>query len=1086
MKIKTKLGIGFGVQVVLAMALGISALFGLHAVERQFSFVVEHDAPVVANARHLSKLVVDMETGQRGFCLTHQEEFLAPYNTGSKDLYALIKEEMELVSDNPSQIAALTRIKSLVDQWREKAALPEIAMARKVATHHVDARHLQEVVGEGVGKGILDEMRNVMNSMEASFRIDGNVTGESLTTRVAKAMVDQETGQRGFLITGKDEFLEPFWEGQKQLTIAIAALRVIVGNAHDRNATANGLNDLENLAENWLRDAAKAEIALRRQVDAGRKTHKDIEDTLSQGKGKAILDEMREIMNRMENDFTKADNERARGLLLKAAKAMVDQETGQRGFIITGDEEFLEPFITGVAEFKNAVTDLRKLNSNAYDITTMERRIDSLESLAADWLKNAAAPEIDARREMNEHPESHKDVAALLEAGTGKMLMDEIRREFTKFIDTETNLTAQRYSSATLTFTRTLIIASILLLSAICAGVAVAILVGSAVTRPIANLAKSADAVGGGDLDQRIDVETADELGGLAQSFNRMMNHVQKAEEDIRLSEAKFRTLYDSTDDAVMLFDEHGFIDCNYAALRVFECKGKTTFCSNGRGDLSPANQPCGNDSTTLINQRMADAIEMGSTLFEWEHKRLDSDENFPAEVMLSAVELDGRPVFQAVVRDITKRKQAEQELLEYASVMESNNAVLEEFSESAEAASRSKSEFLANMSHEIRTPMTAILGFSDVLLGNLNKEENISATNTIKRNGEYLLELINDILDLSKIEAGKLEVERIACSPDKVVGDVASLMRVRADAKGLPLEIEYVGGIPETIQCDPTRLRQILINLAGNAIKFTERGRVRLVSRLVQSTSRPTCMQFDVVDTGIGMTQEQSSKLFQPFMQADASTTRKFGGTGLGLSISKRLAEALGGDITISSSPGEGSTFSVTVETGSLDGVTIRENVTETMAESKHEAKVADAPASKLDCRLLLAEDGPDNQRLISFVLKKAGAEVTLAENGLIAHDKALEAREAGESFDVILMDMQMPIMDGYQATQKLREANYTGPIVALTANVMSGDHEKCLQAGCDGYATKPIDRAKLFATIAEFLAPDTSATEVSAGNHA
>ena len=348
------------------------------------------------------------------------------------------------------------------------------------------------------------------------------------------------------------------------------------------------------------------------------------------------------------------------------------------------------------------------------------------------------------------------------------------------------------------------------------------------------------------------------------------------------------------------------------------------------------------------------------------------------------------------------------------------------------------------------------------------------------------MLELINDILDLSKIEAGKLDVECIDCSPEQVVNDVAALMRVRAEAKGIPLEVEYVGGIPETIQCDPTRLRQILINLAGNAIKFTESGRVRLVSRLVQNTKRPTCMQFDVVDTGIGMTPEQSSKLFQPFMQADASTTRKFGGTGLGLSISKRLAEALGGDITISSSPGEGSTFSVTVETGTLDGVTIREDLTETMSETEQKPKVAQTPAGKLDCRLLLAEDGPDNQRLISFVLKKAGAEVTLAENGLIAHDRALEAREAGEPFDVVLMDMQMPIMDGYEATRKLREANYTGPIVALTANVMSGDHEKCLEAGCDGYATKPIDRAKLFATIAEFLPPDTSATEVSASNHA
>ena len=427
---------------------------------------------------------------------------------------------------------------------------------------------------------------------------------------------------------------------------------------------------------------------------------------------------------------------------------------------------------------------------------------------------------------------------------------------------------------------------------------------------------------------------------------------------------------------------------------------------------------------------------------------------------------------------------QSKEQLEQYAAALELSNQALEEFNQIAESATQAKSEFLANMSHEIRTPMTAILGFSDVLLGDLDKEENVSAATTIKRNGEYLLELINDILDLSKIEAGKLEVERIICSPGKVVGEVASLMRVRAEAKGLPLEIEYVGGIPETIMCDPTRLRQILINLVGNAIKFTESGSVRLVSRLVQGNARPPSMQFDIIDTGMGMTQEQASKLFQPFMQADASTTRKFGGTGLGLTISKRLAEMLGGDITISSTAGKGSTFSVTVETGPLDGVTILENVTEAVAESRQKVQVAAAPAVKLDCRILLAEDGPDNQRLISFVLKKAGADVTLAENGLIAHDKALAAREAGEPFDVILMDMQMPIMDGYTATGKLREANYTSPIIALTANAMAGDDEKCRQAGCDGYATKPIDRAKLFGTIAGFLEQNASATEAPAGS--
>ena len=286
-----------------------------------------------------------------------------------------------------------------------------------------------------------------------------------------------------------------------------------------------------------------------------------------------------------------------------------------------------------------------------------------------------------------------------------------------------------------------------------------------------------------------------------------------------------------------------------------------------------------------------------------------------------------GRPLkLSGVIWDVTVQKQAEDDLKHTVVALESANKALEEFNQIAESATHAKSEFLANMSHEIRTPMTAILGFAEVLLGEPDIDrappDRIEAIRTIQRNGQYLLDLINDILDLSKIEAGKLDVESIACSPVKVLTDVIALMQIRADAKNLPLKSEYVGGIPELIHSDPLRLRQILINLVGNAIKFTETGSVRVVTRLIQRLDKPALLQFDVIDTGIGLSQQQIIKLFRPFNQADSSTTRKFGGTGLGLTISKRLAAMLGGDITISSVPGKGSTFSVMVETGDLEGV--------------------------------------------------------------------------------------------------------------------------------------------------------------------
>ena len=284
-----------------------------------------------------------------------------------------------------------------------------------------------------------------------------------------------------------------------------------------------------------------------------------------------------------------------------------------------------------------------------------------------------------------------------------------------------------------------------------------------------------------------------------------------------------------------------------------------------------------------------------------------------------------------------------------------------------AECANRAKSEFLANMSHEIRTPMTAILGFTDILLDDLKEPEAIAAAQTIKRNGEHLLRLINDILDISKIEAGKMEVEMMQWSPRQIVAEVVSLMHVRADAKGLTLRDEYEGPLPETILTDPVRLRQILVNLVGNAIKFTEKGGVRIVTKLVRDPQGQPSLAFAVIDTGSGIRDTEIGKLFEPFTQADGSPSRRHEGTGLGLAISRQLARALGGDVTASSEFGKGSTFTATVATGPLDGVPLVQCPAEAGDTGNRPNESATDSLPKLQCRVLLAEDIPDNQRLIA-----------------------------------------------------------------------------------------------------------------------
>ena len=425
---------------------------------------------------------------------------------------------------------------------------------------------------------------------------------------------------------------------------------------------------------------------------------------------------------------------------------------------------------------------------------------------------------------------------------------------------------------------------------------------------------------------------------------------------------------------------------------------------------------------------------------------------------------------FIGIAMNVTDRKRVEEELHRYAAELEATNKSLEKANRLAECANRAKSEFLTNMSHEIRTPMTAILGYADVLL-----DENVGCATQeyvamIKRNGEHLLGLISDILDLSKIEAGKLQNEPTRCSPVLVVDEVVSLMRAQATAKNLTLTTELAQPLPETVLTDPLRLHQVLVNLVDNAIKFTDQGEVRLAVRL-NTDSDHLRLFFDVADTGIGMNEEQVGKLFKPFTQVDNSSTRKFGGTGLGLCISKHLAEALGGNIEVYSEPGKGSTFSVTIDPGPLDGIHMVQHAHKPM-RNRESATIASASDKiVLHGRILLAEDRMENQQLIALLLRKAGADVVAVENGQLAIETALAAYELGEPFDVILMDMQMPVLDGYEATRQLRKRGYTAPIVALTAHAMAGDSQKCLAAGCNDYLRKPCQYRTLLEMVARHI---------------
>ena len=408
--------------------------------------------------------------------------------------------------------------------------------------------------------------------------------------------------------------------------------------------------------------------------------------------------------------------------------------------------------------------------------------------------------------------------------------------------------------------------------------------------------------------------------------------------------------------------------------------------------------------------------------------------------------------------------------IVELDSVVATRTAEALSARDEAVAANHAKTAFLANMSHEIRTPLASIIGFAELLLDNGIGVSRDEALRTIMNNGRHLLQIISDILDVSKIEADGLELEPGQARLAALLQETEQLMGPRAREKGLVFRVDAVLPLPSCVQSDYVRLKQVLINFCSNAVKFTTRGSVTLQARVDAATQR---LELAVQDTGIGLTDVQRERLFQPFVQADVSTTRRFGGTGLGLYICKRLALLLGGDVAVQSEPGCGCRFSLFIPLTEDPGAEwIDARARWAQAGQWQEPEVVKLPS--LRGQVLLAEDGEHNQRLISAHVQGTGATLTVVDNGERAVEHAL-----GGNFDLVLMDIQMPVMDGVTAVTLLREAGYGGPIVALTANVMRADVEQYRRVGCDDVLAKPIDRARFYGVLARHLRPADSAPD-------
>ena len=501
-----------------------------------------------------------------------------------------------------------------------------------------------------------------------------------------------------------------------------------------------------------------------------------------------------------------------------------------------------------------------------------------------------------------------------------------------------------------------------------------------------------------------------------------------------------------------VLFIRNGvFVECNDAAVQIFGAQSKEQILNTRPGLLSPPYQNGNRSSAKAAVEMMALVMEKGSHRFEWEHQTIDG-QIFPVEVLQGLIRSGDEDLIFVQFHDISDRKRGQ-------IALEDATRKAQMMVQQATEASKVKDEFLANMSHEIRTPMNGVIGMTDLLMDTDLNGEQKKYIKILRSSGEAMLVVINDIFDFSKIEAGKIELEDVAFDIISVISDFSELMKASAAKQNLHWRYTIDDSISQHLQGDPGRLRQILTNLAGNALKFTSEGWIHLRVERVEENDSSVHLRFSIQDTGIGIPANRTSRLFKAFSQVDSSTNRKYGGTGLGLTISKKLVEMMGGQIGVQSVEGEGSTFFFTLALRKQDLETVR-----AFEDVLSEVNDASGP---LELDVLVAEDNLTNQIVISRILKKMGCTVTVVSNGL----EAVQILKT-ETFDLVLMDCMMPEMDGYEATQAIRDEssgvlNQAIPIIALTANALDGDRQNCLASGMNDYVAKPLNKVALRAAL-------------------